>query len=55
MKKRLLEIDGLHLKNIYFVSDLSSKATSEDFSVLRLEGTRRVHRNITFYNFDAII
>ena len=46
---------GLHLKNIYSVGELSRKATAEDFSVVRLEGTRRVHRTITCYNLDAII
>ena len=44
---------GLHLKNIYSVGELSRKATAEDFSVVRLEGTRRVHRTITCYNLLA--
>ena len=46
---------GLHLKNIYSVGELSRNATAEDFSVVRLEGTRRVRRIITCYNLDAII
>jgi len=46
---------GLHQKNIYSVGELSRQATAEDFSVVRLEGIRRVHRTITCYNLDAII
>ena len=46
---------GLHLKNVYSVGELSRKATTEDFSVVRKEGARHVRRNVTCYNLDAII
>ena len=46
---------GLHLKNIYAVGELSRESTTEDFSVVRQEGSRRVRRNVTCYNLDAII
>ena len=46
---------GLHLKNIYAVGELSRELTTEDFSVVRQEGSRRVRRNVTCYNLDAII
>ena len=35
---------GLHLKNVYAVGELSREATTEDFSVVRTEGTRQVRR-----------
>jgi hypothetical protein len=46
---------SLHLKNIYDEGELQPKATAEDFSVVRKEGGRDVHRNLAFYNLDAII
>ena len=46
---------GLHLKNVYSASELSREATTEDFSVVRLEGSRQVRRTVTCYNLDAII
>lgn len=46
---------GLHLKNIFKSGELDSNATTEDFSVVQLEGERKVKRNIKFYNLDAII
>ena len=46
---------GLHLKNIYSVGELSKGATTEDFSVVRMEGARQVRRIVTCYNLDAII
>ncbi len=46
---------GLHLKNIYTEEELSEKATTEDYSVVRLEGTRKVSRKVRHYNLDAII
>jgi prophage maintenance system killer protein len=46
---------GLHLKNIYSDSELSAEATSEDYSVVRIEGSRKVNRLIKHYNLDAII
>lgn len=46
---------GLHLKNIYKSGELDRSATTEESSVVRMEGTRKVRRQIQFYNLDAII
>ena len=46
---------GLHLKNVYSVGELSREATTENFSVVRHEGSRQVRRTVTCYNLDAII
>lgn len=36
---------GLHLKNVYAVGELVREATTEEFSVVRMEGARQVRRN----------
>lgn len=46
---------SLHLKNIYEEGELDQKATTEDFSVVRIEGEREIQRRLTFYNLDAVI
>jgi Virulence protein RhuM family len=46
---------GLHLKNIFLDKELDETATTEDFSVVQLEGKRNVHREVKHYNLDAII
>ena len=46
---------GLHLKNIYFEGELAENSTSEDSSVVQIEGGRNVNRPVKFYNLDAII
>lgn len=46
---------GLHLKNIYTDGELSEISTTEDYSVVRVEGTRKIKRQIKHYNLDAII
>lgn len=46
---------ALHLRNIYLEGELEQKATSEDFSVVQMEGARKVKRKIDYYNLDAII
>ena len=46
---------GLHLKNIYATGELDESATTEDYSVVREEGSRRVTRQLKHYNLDAII
>ncbi|WP_226334483.1 virulence RhuM family protein [Echinicola marina] len=46
---------GLHLKNIFSEEELDENSTTEDFSVVRQEGKRKVRRTIKFYNLDAII
>lgn len=46
---------SLHLHNIFTSGELSERATTEDFSVVRSEGARQVSRKIRHYNLDAII
>jgi prophage maintenance system killer protein len=46
---------GLHLRNIYVSGELDEQATTEDSSVVRQEGSRKVRRKIRSYNLDAII
>ena len=46
---------GVHLKNIYAEGELLESATTEKISVVQQEGNRRVNREPTFYNLDAII
>jgi prophage maintenance system killer protein len=46
---------GLHLKNIFLSGELDEHSTTEDFSVVQVEGQRRIRRNIKHYNLDAII
>jgi len=46
---------GLHLKNIYKSGELDEVSTTEESSVVQLEGKRNVKRNIKLYNLDAII
>ena len=46
---------GLHLQNIYKEHELGESATTEESSVVQLEGKRQVRRKVRFYNLDAII
>lgn len=46
---------GLHLKNIYADGELSETATTEESSVVQIEGTREVKRLLKLYNLDAIL
>lgn len=46
---------GLHLRNIFDSGELNKEATTEDFSVVQIEGGRQVRRKTLFYNLDAII
>ena len=46
---------GLHLKNIYKTNELNESSTTEESSVVRREGNRKIKRRINFYNLDAII
>jgi len=46
---------GLHLKNIYNSKELEEISTTEEFSVVQMEGKRNVTRVIKCYNLDAII
>ncbi len=45
----------MHLKNIFSEGELDQNATTKDFLVVRLEGTRQVKRSLKHYNLDAII
>ncbi|MBS3780955.1 MAG: virulence protein RhuM/Fic/DOC family protein [Desulfovermiculus sp.] len=46
---------SLHLKNIFADGEMTEEATTEDFSVVRQEGQRRVRRRVRHYNLDAIL
>ncbi len=46
---------GLHIRNIYEEDELQKTVTTEDFSVVQLEGKRKVKRSISFFNLDVII
>ena len=46
---------ALHLKNIYKEQELDEIATSEEYSVIQIEGKRKVKRKSLLYNLDAII
>ena len=46
---------GLHLKNVFNEGELDENSTTEDFSVVRQEGSREVCRAVKYYNLDAII
>ena len=46
---------GLHLKNLYAEGEIEQNATTEEISVVRFEGNRRVTRRILHYNLDAIL
>lgn len=46
---------SLHLKNIYKEKELDENTTTEDFSVVRQEGNRKVKRTIKHYNLDAVV
>lgn len=46
---------SLHLKNIYADGELNESSTTEEFSVVQQEGSRKVKRKTKFYNLDAII
>jgi hypothetical protein len=46
---------GLHIRNLYEEGELHEHATTEEFSVVRKEGSRSVERRLTFYNLDVII
>ncbi len=46
---------NLHLKNVYLEEELEENSTSEESSVVQIEGKREVKRQIKIYNLDAII
>lgn len=46
---------GLHLKHIFSEAELEESATTEDFSVVRQEGSRQVTRRVRMYNLEVVI
>ncbi len=46
---------GLHIRNIYKEGELTEEGTTEDSSVVQIEGQRHIRRPIRFYNLDVII
>lgn len=46
---------GLHLRNIFKEGELEESATTEESSVVRMEGRRQVKRKVRLYNLDAIL
>jgi exodeoxyribonuclease VII large subunit len=46
---------ALHLKNVYSEKELEESRTSENSSVVQIEGDRQVKRSTKLYNLDAII
>jgi hypothetical protein len=46
---------SLHLKNIFKDKELDQRSTTEDSSVVQIEGSRSIRRPVTLYNLDAII
>jgi len=44
-----------HIKNIYEEGELDKNSTCRNFRQVRLEGNRKVQREIPFYNLDMII
>ncbi|MCD4845996.1 MAG: virulence RhuM family protein [Methanosarcinales archaeon] len=61
-QKRMAELFGcsadnisLHLKNIYKEKELDESATTEDFSIVQIEGDREVTRTVGCYSLEAII
>jgi prophage maintenance system killer protein len=46
---------GLHIRNILKEGELEAGATTEDSSVVQMEGSRRVRRRLKMYNLDMIL
>lgn len=44
-----------HIKNIYTSTELEEKATCAKNAQVRIEGNRKIERNIPYYNLDMII
>jgi hypothetical protein len=55
----LFEVDvrtvSEHLRNIFASEELTEGATLRNFRTVQTEGSRKVSRNVAFYNLDAII
>lgn len=46
---------GLHIRNVFKEGELDERSTTEESSVVQIEGQRNVRRNVQFYNLDVII
>ncbi|MBE3117980.1 MAG: virulence protein RhuM/Fic/DOC family protein [Candidatus Atribacteria bacterium] len=46
---------SVHIQNIYGENELVERATTEESSVVQLEGSRQVRRTVKHYNLDVII
>jgi hypothetical protein len=46
---------GLHLKNVFEDGELSREETTEESSVVQMEGGREVQRPVTFYDLGTIL
>jgi hypothetical protein len=46
---------GTHIKNIYLEGELEENSTTENSSVIQMEGKRKVKRNVKLYNLDVIL
>ncbi len=46
---------SLHLKNVYIEGELAENSTTEESSVVQIEGGRSINRSVKLYNLDAII
>ena len=44
-----------HIKNIFIEGELSSRSTIRKFLIVQNEGTRKVSRNIDFFNLEMIV
>lgn len=46
---------GLHVRHVYKEGELEEAPTTEESSVVQIEGTREVRRVVRLYNLDVII
>jgi hypothetical protein len=46
---------SLHINNIYSEGELNHEGTVKEYLTVQLEGRRKVHRKLIFYNLDVII
>ncbi|MCX6719450.1 MAG: virulence RhuM family protein, partial [Candidatus Taylorbacteria bacterium] len=46
---------SLHLKNVFAEGELEEMATTEESSIVQVEGSRAIARPMKLYNLDAII
>lgn len=46
---------GLHIKKIFKSGELIEQATTEEYSVVQIEGKRKIVRKVKHFNLDVII